>query len=272
MSLNWHYFAVMNRRPLVMFPKSTTGTQKEMLEFTKHTQQKAATVTGRPWRAEELRLKSHSDLHKLWYVLLKEKNRLKSDFLYATQLQQEFYGHNDLVKVNLSMSRLLTVVNERKKLRNEYRKHLEDQYIAMKKQEEKEAFEKEREKLREEGKEVPLSEEERLEKVKQKTAAKKEKMKEAIEEFKSISMESETASPLGEKDFKLMGQQKAKLSQGEILRQYVSNWADLDLKQRRKVMAKIQSQRAMHAKEIFLKELATLGRKMGEQPDSLTNC
>lgn len=34
------------------------------------------------------------------------------------------------------MARLLTVVNERKKLRNEYRKHLEDEYIAKKKAEE----------------------------------------------------------------------------------------------------------------------------------------
>ena len=42
-----------------------------------------------------------------------------------------------MLKVRLSMSRLLTVVNERKKIRNEYRKHLEDEYIAMKKAEEK---------------------------------------------------------------------------------------------------------------------------------------
>jgi large subunit ribosomal protein L47 len=41
-----------------------------------------------------------------------------------------------LVKVRLSMARLLTVVNERKKLRNEYRKHLEDEYISTKKAEE----------------------------------------------------------------------------------------------------------------------------------------
>jgi hypothetical protein len=35
------------------------------------------------------------------------------------------------------MSRLLTIVNERKKLRNEYRKILEDSYILSKKTEEK---------------------------------------------------------------------------------------------------------------------------------------
>lgn len=89
--------------------------------------------TGRSWRAEELRLKNHEDLHKLWYVLLKEKNKLKSDFLMCKQLQQIFYGHNDLIKVNTTMARLLTVVNERKRLRILYRHHLEDEYIAEKK-------------------------------------------------------------------------------------------------------------------------------------------
>lgn len=49
---------------------------------------------------------------------------------------------------------------------------------------------------------------------------------------------------------------------------YVKNWADLDLKQRRQVMGKVQSQRAMHAKEIFLKELSVLGRKMKKQEDA----
>jgi ribosomal protein L29 len=43
---------------------------------------------------------------------------------------QIFYGHSHLLKVRLSMARLLTVVNERKKLRNEYRSFLETQYIA----------------------------------------------------------------------------------------------------------------------------------------------
>ena len=40
------------------------------------------------------------------------------------------------MKIRKSMARLLTVVNERKKIRNEYRAHLEDEYIAMKKKEE----------------------------------------------------------------------------------------------------------------------------------------
>ena len=47
-----------------------------------------------------------------------------------------FYGSQHLQKVKLSMARLLTVVNERKKDRNEYRRHLENEYIAKKKAEE----------------------------------------------------------------------------------------------------------------------------------------
>ncbi len=142
MSVNWHYFRAMNRRPTTTIPRAATGNIKNLYELTGY---KADTrqylQTGRPWRAEELRLKSHDDLHKLWYVLLKEKNKLKSDWLVSQQLAQVFYGYSDLVKVRTSMARLLTIVNERKKLRNEYRRHLEDEYISLKKSEEQTAIE-----------------------------------------------------------------------------------------------------------------------------------
>jgi len=47
-----------------------------------------------------------------------------------------FYGSDNLFKVRKTMARLLTVVNERKKIRNEYRRHLEEEYIAKQKEEE----------------------------------------------------------------------------------------------------------------------------------------
>ena len=47
------------------------------------------------------------------------------------------------------MSRLLTIVNERKKLRNEYRKILEDSYIESKKAEEKALAKEKNDKARE---------------------------------------------------------------------------------------------------------------------------
>lgn len=118
------------------------------------------TRAGRAWRADELRLKKHDDLHKLWYVLLKEKNKLKSDFLMCKQMAQVFYGHSELSKVALSMARLLTVVNERKTIRSEYRVYLENQYIEKKKAEEKEAFLAHREILKADGKKFEMTTEE----------------------------------------------------------------------------------------------------------------
>lgn len=62
-----------------------------------------------------------------------------------------FYGHSELTKVSLGMARLLTIVNERKRLRSEYRRYLENQYIAKKKGQEEQAFLDHREDLRAQG-------------------------------------------------------------------------------------------------------------------------
>ncbi|XP_068176390.1 large ribosomal subunit protein uL29m isoform X2 [Antennarius striatus] len=73
----------------------------------------SAVKSGAPWTAKQLRIKSNEDLHKLWYVLLKEKNLLLT-------LQQEAIRQNvmmpspeRLTKVTQSMRRLDSVVTER---------------------------------------------------------------------------------------------------------------------------------------------------------------
>ncbi|KAI4343775.1 hypothetical protein L6164_011085 [Bauhinia variegata] len=68
---------------------------------------------GRSWKASELRLKSWDDLHKLWYVLLKEKNMLMTQrqMLHAQNLR--FLNPERIPKVRKSMCRIKQVLTER---------------------------------------------------------------------------------------------------------------------------------------------------------------
>ncbi len=221
---------------------------------------------GRAWRAEELRLKNHDDLHKLWYVFLKEKNKLKSDFLMCKQLGQVFFGRNDHKKVKLSMARLLTVVNERKRLRSQYRIHLEDEYIRKIKEREFNEFLANRDRMAASGvKNIPLTDAEVVQKLKSKEKERMEKFATAREQITKNSKEGAAAPMLGDEDLDFVAQTKVELSQRDILKMYVGNWAKLDLRQRRKVMGYVQAQRSKHAKQIFLKELSAIGRKMDRQ-------
>ena len=101
----------------------------------------------------------------------------------SMQMRQQFYGHAHLVKIGLTMNRLLTVVNERKTLRNSYRKMIEDEYIDKKKAEEKEAIREDILARRERGEKTEMLEEEVVEHSRRINAKNKKQIKFMTEEL-----------------------------------------------------------------------------------------
>jgi large subunit ribosomal protein L47 len=70
--------------------------------------------TGRAWRTHELRLKSYDDLHRLWFVLLRERNVLLTEKEWCRSNGRHWLrGESNLYKVKRSMARLKGVVGER---------------------------------------------------------------------------------------------------------------------------------------------------------------
>ena len=78
-----------------------------------YTEQQFKRAHGRPWEAKELRLKSFEDLHKLWYVLLKERNFLVSEKHRFAAKGLLMPQHDRIAKVKVSMARIKTVLRER---------------------------------------------------------------------------------------------------------------------------------------------------------------
>ncbi|XP_031575536.1 39S ribosomal protein L47, mitochondrial-like [Actinia tenebrosa] len=71
--------------------------------------------TGRRWRAGELRTKSNEDLHKLWYVLLKERNMLNTLKHEANRQGVPMPSPERYHKVKKSMAVIKLVLGEREK-------------------------------------------------------------------------------------------------------------------------------------------------------------
>ncbi|GBG79793.1 hypothetical protein CBR_g30055 [Chara braunii] len=70
-------------------------------------------AVGRSWSAAELRLKSFDDLHKLWYVLLKEKNMLYSQKMMFRSTGHRMPNGERIPSVRRSMCRIKHVLTER---------------------------------------------------------------------------------------------------------------------------------------------------------------
>eukprot|EP00095_Tigriopus_kingsejongensis_P008344 maker-scaffold395_size185061-snap-gene-0.36 protein:Tk08344 transcript:maker-scaffold395_size185061-snap-gene-0.36-mRNA-1 annotation:"39s ribosomal protein mitochondrial" len=68
---------------------------------------------GRSWLKDELRLRGNEELHKLWYVLLKERNRLLTLEHLCKQEVLPMPNEERLDKVDISMENLEEVVRER---------------------------------------------------------------------------------------------------------------------------------------------------------------
>jgi len=75
--------------------------------------------TGRAWTAAELRRKSFEDLHKLWYVLYKERNLLLSirEKYRMAERSASQSQLNRYANVKRSMAALKLVLAERRKLK-----------------------------------------------------------------------------------------------------------------------------------------------------------
>eukprot|EP00611_Tribonema_gayanum_P019227 TRINITY_DN3280_c0_g1_i1.p1 TRINITY_DN3280_c0_g1~~TRINITY_DN3280_c0_g1_i1.p1 ORF type:complete len:190 (-),score=46.75 TRINITY_DN3280_c0_g1_i1:208-777(-) len=75
-------------------------------------------IAGRAWTVTELRQKSFDDLHKLWWVLYKEKNLLLTEKLVTRRKGgNELRAPDRAKKVSMSMKAVRHVVDEREKRR-----------------------------------------------------------------------------------------------------------------------------------------------------------
>lgn len=109
-----------------MTPARYSSTQNEdvnkiLLEFfdVKKNWGESEVKHGRSWLLPELRIKSNADLHKLWFIMLKEKNMLLTVEHEAKDQHRLFPSAERLDKVKISMENIEEVVRERNRAYHE---------------------------------------------------------------------------------------------------------------------------------------------------------
>eukprot|EP00904_Undaria_pinnatifida_P013989 jgi/Undpi1/9720/HiC_scaffold_27.g12176.m1 len=89
-------------------------------------------IVGRHWTVPELRRKSFEDLHKLWFVLYKEKNMLMSELALTRRSKVPIPAGDRRQKVKRSMKAIKVVVGERQRAK---RAILRERQLAAKREE-----------------------------------------------------------------------------------------------------------------------------------------
>lgn len=257
-------------------------------------------ATGRSWLTAELRLKSNEQLHKLWYVLLQEKNSVISDASYYQRVTNRKMPEIRMKSVEKSMARLKCVLTERKDVREKFREFLEDEYVAKRQEELKKLHEQQKGEedlvpkfsfsLLRAKYEALQSNEDNLNYIgeEHKNITDKEKLRADLKEKydyrrKKIvdrsRLSAEAASKLDANStiftFKSQIEEqlkvsKTRISQEEVLRAHIKNWRQLDIKQRRIVLGYLNAMRARDAKREFLKELNLLSQKIAYEAKNIS--
>ncbi|KAI8920371.1 mitochondrial 39-S ribosomal protein L47 (MRP-L47)-domain-containing protein [Powellomyces hirtus] len=99
--------------------RSTVGLRRGLEDFFETTDKgwswtDSEVPTGRAWLAAELRTKSFEDMHQLWWVCIKEQNKLYSQKEEARRFGLYFPHKERLHEVKLTMKRLKQVLWERR--------------------------------------------------------------------------------------------------------------------------------------------------------------
>ena len=108
--------SLLSAATLLARPISTSAPRfglEEFLDLDAPAPESGVPLHGRAWSAAELRLKSQEDLHKLWYILLKERNLLATEHQMARSQGARMRAPIRRKLVRNSMARIKVVIGER---------------------------------------------------------------------------------------------------------------------------------------------------------------